>query len=543
LKVSHFQPFKRPIKKLQEVNKMSKVLIVTTSHNHSEGASPHPTGVWMEEFALPYLELLDHGVEMSIASPKGGEMPIDPRSLPTPEQEKAWERAIAASKKTVPLSKVNATEFDAIFLPGGHGPMFDLPDNQDLQRLLREFHEAGKIISAVCHGPAGLVGATLADGTPLVKDKVLTSYTDAEEVAAKLDQEVPFILEQRLRELGAIFIAHENKTDHVERDGNLITGQNPNSSASIARALMTALNRQLPTIFDRTPEAIASAQTIAEFPVHTFLENIAINTQGTIFITSYEEGKIYRILPNGDRTEFASIDGNIAGIAIDRAGNVLIASSVNGKIPTIFRIDPTGTAESIVTLPEAIFLNGMTHLQGDHFLVADSYKGAIWDVDITAKTAQIWIRDNLLARSDTRNPFPAVNGIKIYQDAVFASNTQRQLLIRIPLGKNSTPKAPEVFLTNVNLDDFAFDIQGNLYGTTHVYNSVIRITPDKQITIIAKAEQGVTGSTALAFGRASDQTSLYVTTNGGMSLPPSTGIAPAKVVRLDVGIEGLVIGE
>lgn len=521
---------------------MSKVLIVTTSHDHFEGANPHPTGVWMEEFAVPYLELLQNGIEITIASPKGGEMPIDPRSLPTPEQAQDWQSAIAASRETVPLSTVKATEFDAIFLPGGHGPMFDLPDNSDLQKLLRDFHEAGKIIAAVCHGSVGLVGAMLADGTPLVRGKVLTSYTNSEEVAAQLDKEVPFSLEQRLRELGAIFIAHENKADHVERDGTLITGQNPNSSASIACALVGALNQQLPAIFDHTPEAIAPAQTIAEFPVNTFLENIAINAEGILFVSSYEEGKIYRIAPNGDRTEFASINGTVAGVALDHSGNVLVAGVGEDKISSIFQIAPSGTVESIVKIPEAMFLNGMTPLKGSHFLVADSYKGAIWDVDVAAKTAKIWMQDNLLARSDTRNPFPAVNGIKIYQNFLFASNTQRQLLLRIPLTEQGAPKTPEVFLTNVNLDDFAFDIKGNLYGTTHVYDSVIRISPDKQITILSQAEQGVTGSTALAFGQGAYKSSLYVITNGGMSLPPPTGVAPVKIVRLDIDREGLAIG-
>lgn len=523
---------------------MTKVLIVTTSHDHFEGANPHPTGVWMEEFALPYMELLQNDIEMTIASPKGGRMPIDPRSLPTPDQEKAWQSAIAASKQTVKLSEVTSKEFDAIFLPGGHGPMFDLPDDPDLQRLLREFHDAGKIVAAVCHGPAGLVGTTLTDGTPLVKGKVLTSYTNSEEIAAKLDREVPFILEQRLRELGAIFIAHENKADHIERDGKLITGQNPNSSASIARALIGALNHQLPTIFDRTPEAIAPFQVVAEFPVNTFLENITIDAQGTIFVTSYEEGKIYRVAASGEYSEFARIDGNVAGIASDCDGNLLVAGSLHGKTATIFRIQSIGTVEPIITLPEAIFLNGMIHLQGDRYLVADSYKGAIWTVDANAKTAQIWVQDDLLARSDTSNPFPAINGIKIYQDSLFASNTQRQLIVRIPIAEGNMPGTPEVFLTNLNLDDFAFDIRGNLYGTTHVYNSVIRISPDKQITTIAKAEHGMIGSTALAFGRSeSDRTSIYVTTNGGMSLPPSTGAESAKVVRLEVGIERLALGE
>jgi hypothetical protein len=186
----------------------------------------------------------------------------------------------------------------------------------------------------------------------------------------------------------------------------------------------------------------------------------------------------------------------------------------------------------------------MTHLDGSRYLVADSYKGVIWEVDAISKTARIWIQDSLLARSDSNNPFPAVNGIKIFNNSLFASNTQRQLLIRIPLTANSTPGTPEVFLTNINLDDFAFDARGNLYGTTHVYNSVIRISSEKQITTIAEAAQGMAGSTALAFGRGeNDLTSIYVTTNGGMSLPLPTGLESAKVVRLDVGIEGLVLGE
>ncbi|WP_339377324.1 DJ-1/PfpI family protein [Merismopedia glauca] len=518
---------------------MSKVLIVTTSHDHFEGANPHPTGVWLEEFAVPYMELLHNGVEITVASPKGGSMPIDPRSLPTPEQDKAWQRAIAASKQTTQLSKVSATEFDAIFLPGGHGPMFDLPDNSDLQQLLREFHDTGKIIAAVCHGPVGLVGATLSDGTPLVKDKVLTSYTNSEEIAVKLDKEVPFSLEERLRDLGAIFIAHEDKADHVEKDGKLITGQNPNSSASIARALVAALNQQLPAIFERTLEAIAPAQIVAEFPVNTFLENLAIAPDGTIFITSYEDGKVYRMTQTGELTDFAKVEGNMAGIVIEPTGDLLVAATLKGKEPTICRIQPTGSVERILTLPEAIFLNGMTHLQGNLYLVADSYKGAIWAVDAISQTARIWLEDPLLARSDASNPFPAVNGIKIYQNALFASNTQRQLLIRIPLTDDGAPGKPEVFLTNVNLDDFAFDNLGNLYGTTHVYNSVIRISPTKEITTIAKAEQGMTGNTAVAFGRTSnDNTSIYITTNGGMSLPPSTGVELAKVVRLEVGVQG-----
>ncbi|MBW4539129.1 MAG: gluconolactonase [Myxacorys chilensis ATA2-1-KO14] len=308
------------------------------------------------------------------------------------------------------------------------------------------------------------------------------------------------------------------------------------------------MTSQLPAIFEHIPEAIIPAQTIAKFPVNTFLENIAIDIEGNIFITSYEEGKIYRLTPNGEQSEFAQIEGNVAGIAIDRTGDLIVAGSTKGKTPTIFRVDSTGMVESLVTIPEAIFLNGMTPLKDQHYLVADSYKGAIWDINIAAKTAQVWIEDDCLARSDTSNPFPAVNGIKIYNNSLFASNTQRQHLIRIPMSEDGIPGTPEVFLTDVNLDDFAFDVHGNLYGTTHVYNSVIRISPDKQITTIAKAEQGMTGSTALSFGYGdsprngkAERTSVYVVTNGGMSLPPSTGVQAAQVVRLDLGVEGLEV--
>ena len=299
---------------------------------------------------------------------------------------------------------------------------------------------------------------------------------------------------------------------------------------------------KLPPIFANTSEAIVPARVIAEFPVNTFLENIAIAPQGDIFVTSYEEGKIYRLTPSGDQSDFAKIDETIAGIAVDRDSNLLVVSSIGSKTLAVFRINQNSTVETLVTLPDAIFLNGMTNLTGDRYLIADSYKGAIWEVDAIAKTACIWLQHEMLTPSDSHNPTPGVNGLKIYRNTLYASNTQRQQLLRIPLSSDYAPDTPEVFLTNVNLDDFAFDSHGNLYGTTHVYNSVVRIAPDGQVTTIAKAEQGMTGSTALAFGRTlSDNTAVYVTTNGGMSLPPETGVAPAKVVRLEVGVAGLTV--
>ena len=296
---------------------------------------------------------------------------------------------------------------------------------------------------------------------------------------------------------------------------------------------------QLPAIFEHTATAIVPAQIITEFPIHTFLENIAINAAGTLFVTSYEEGKVYAVTPDGESQEFAQVAGLVAGIVLEPSGGLLVSGVAAGSA-AIFRIDPTGKAEILVTLPEAIFLNGMTPAPNGCYWVADSYKGAIWEIDAVAQTARIWLQDERLARANPDNPFPAVNGIKLYQTALYASNTERQQLIRIPLLDDSAAGEPTVIASNVNLDDFAFDESGNLYGTTHVYNSVVKIAPDQQITILATAAEGMTGSTALAFGRSTtDSTSLYVTTNGGMSLPPATGVEPGRIVRLDVGAKGL----
>jgi putative intracellular protease/amidase len=215
------------------------ILIVVTSHDHIDAT--HPTGLWFEEFAIPYKEFISQGFEITVASIRGGSVPIDPRSEPKPEEVEQTAQARNVLRQTQAIGEVHATNFDAIFLPGGHGTMFDLPENTTLQHLLGDFASEDKVIAAVCHGPAGLVGARLADGTPLVANKTITAFTDDEERAAKLDGSVPFLLESRLRELGGRFVVEPNWSDHVERDGKLITGQNPQSSGSIAKAVIEAL--------------------------------------------------------------------------------------------------------------------------------------------------------------------------------------------------------------------------------------------------------------------------------------------------------------
>ncbi|SEU22974.1 type 1 glutamine amidotransferase domain-containing protein [Paenibacillus sp. NFR01] len=214
------------------------ILIVVTSA--SEIHSGKKTGLWLTEFAEPYVEFSKAGYAVTVASPLGGRTPIDPGSL-NDELSPELLATQAHLENTVPLNEVTGKDYDAILLPGGHGTMFDFPDNAKLQELLRTFFEAGKIVAAVCHGPAGLVNAKLSDGRYLVEGKRITAFTDSEEHAAGLAASMPFLLESKLREAGPVFIAHPDWSDHVEIDGNLITGQNPQSTLQVAKEIIAKL--------------------------------------------------------------------------------------------------------------------------------------------------------------------------------------------------------------------------------------------------------------------------------------------------------------
>jgi putative intracellular protease/amidase len=227
---------------------MAKFLLLTTSHK-TMGDSGHATGSWVEEVAAPYYILSDAGVDVTIASVDGGIVPFDPNSE-KPDAVKAEvaqrflaDEVVQASIQVTPaFASLDPGEFDGIFLPGGHGVMWDLPENATLAAWLCAYDEAGKIIAAVCHGPAGLVGATSADGKPLVAGRKVTGFTDEEEKAVGLDHVVPFLLESKLLALGAVFESGGAWQPHQVRDGNLITGQNPMSSELVGKAIMVALN-------------------------------------------------------------------------------------------------------------------------------------------------------------------------------------------------------------------------------------------------------------------------------------------------------------
>lgn len=223
-----------------------KILMVLTSHDQL-GNTGKKTGFWLEEFAAPYFAFKDAGVQLTLASPKGGQPPLDPKSDEPDAQTEATERfrkdsaAQSALASTVVLSSVKADDYDAIFYPGGHGPLWDLAEDKHSIALIEAFYKAGKPVAAVCHAPGVLRHAKGADGQPLVKGKKVTGFTNSEEEAVQLTHVVPFLVEDELKAKGGVYSKGPDWASYVLTDGLLLTGQNPASSQAAAEALLAKL--------------------------------------------------------------------------------------------------------------------------------------------------------------------------------------------------------------------------------------------------------------------------------------------------------------
>jgi putative intracellular protease/amidase len=222
------------------------VLIVLTSHDQL-GDTGEKTGFWLEEFAAPYYRLKDAGARLTLASPEGGQPPLDPKSSEPEFQTDAtrrFEGDPAAQKElanTARLADMKAEDFDAVFYPGGHGPLWDLYSDQNSITLIEGFIAAGKPVAAVCHAPAVLLNARAPNGDPLVQGKKVTGFSNSEEAAVGLTDVVPYLLEEKLTALGGIYQKTEDWNPKVMVDGLLITGQNPASSEAVAEELLNAL--------------------------------------------------------------------------------------------------------------------------------------------------------------------------------------------------------------------------------------------------------------------------------------------------------------
>ena len=220
-----------------------KILIVLTSHDQL-GDTGRKTGFWLEEFASPYYVFKDANADITIASPNGGQPPLDPKSDEPDFQTEATERfkkdgdAQAALANTLILSNISPDDYDAVFYPGGHGPLWDLSEDRNSIALIETMYSSGKPVAAVCHAPAVLRHVKAPDGSPLIKGRSVTGFSNTEEDAVQLSGVVPFLLEDELKAKGAKYSKADDWHPYAITDGNLITGQNPASSASVAKAVI-----------------------------------------------------------------------------------------------------------------------------------------------------------------------------------------------------------------------------------------------------------------------------------------------------------------
>ena len=233
---------------VEKTEKTKKILFVLTSHDEL-GSTGVKTGFWIEEFATPYYFLKDQGVDITLASPKGGQPPIDPKSelpdfqTPSTVRFNADKETRQRLAKTIKLASVDQADYDAVFYPGGHGPLWDLAEDADSIALIESMIKNGKPVSAVCHAPAIFKNTKNEDGSPLVKGKKVTGFSNTEEEAVQLSNIVPFLVEDMLNANGGIFSKGDDWTPYALEDGLLITGQNPASSELVAEMLLKKLQQ------------------------------------------------------------------------------------------------------------------------------------------------------------------------------------------------------------------------------------------------------------------------------------------------------------
>jgi putative intracellular protease/amidase len=221
---------------------MTRVLMVVTNHTMIDG-EPR-TGVWFSEFAEPFQVFMEAGVEVTVASPNGGPAPVDPRGYPSRDEIADVRDALERLNATHSLSRQSVDDFDGVFMPGGHGPMFDLATDKGAKALIGAFWDAGKPVAAVCHGPAALLNVPIASGGTLLHGRRVTGFTKGEDAQDALFAHMPFSLQERMEAEGARFVEQPPRSVHTETDGRLVTGQNPASGAATAKAFLAVFEGQ-----------------------------------------------------------------------------------------------------------------------------------------------------------------------------------------------------------------------------------------------------------------------------------------------------------
>jgi hypothetical protein len=271
----------------------------------------------------------------------------------------------------------------------------------------------------------------------------------------------------------------------------------------------------------------------------TFLENLEAQADGSLVFTSQLDGRVWSITPGADPTVLAQVPGRATSIAsaADGEGWLVFGTALSGLV-SVFLISRDGDVKTVASIPDAIFPNGVQRLSYSDYLLVDSAAGVLWNYDHSRGTVSAWIEDDLL-RPLPGEPWPGANGVKVFGDRLYVTNTARQSLVSVELDGNAPAGRFTVEHEGVGADDFAFGSDGTAFLATHPFDAVLKLTPDHELTRIAGPEQGVRACTACRFGRTvGDETTLYVITNGGIFTPWPGGVGPALVVALDVGMAG-----
>jgi sugar lactone lactonase YvrE len=283
------------------------------------------------------------------------------------------------------------------------------------------------------------------------------------------------------------------------------------------------------------------ATTVATWEARAFLENLAVDAEGAVFVTVYSHNRVDRYDPTtGATTTFAELPAPPMGLAFDPSGVLWVTGGTLREGPGyIWRVEQKGAVRQWCKIRDALFINGCTmHPNGGSLLVCESASGHILTVDLDQPDRwDVWLQGDRLR--PIVPGYPGSNGIKIREDWAWISVSGRRLMVRVPIEPDGSAGNVEIAATRLLADDFAFGISGSVYITTHPEHTLVRLDPSGARTTLAGPEQGMVGSTACAFGRApGDENALYVTTDGGFLIPHESGIQDAKLVRLEVGERG-----
>jgi sugar lactone lactonase YvrE len=281
-------------------------------------------------------------------------------------------------------------------------------------------------------------------------------------------------------------------------------------------------------------------RTIAEWPVGTFLENLAMLDDGAIAVSVLFEARIDRVTPGGERSILHRLEAPVTGLAV--MGRYLFAAvgEPGQHSAALWRLDPdSGEAQRWMTLDGVTFANGVTPFDAHRLLIAESWTGQLILADIGRKTTSVWVADERLTRAPGIDFLPGANGVKRFRDSVMVSSNGRALLLRVAVKRDGSAGPVETVAEHLRVDDLAFDQSGNAYLCTHIGHSLDRLTPRGQRVSLGGVGEGLAGSTACAFGRHGvERRALYVTTTGGIVSPPGGILQPAKLVRLEVDAVG-----